>query len=105
MRFLSAVEGRLVDVQFKMTRYNMHVTLPMETCISTCFHGQKIEVHDAKLSSCEHHANHATTFRTHEEDHYVNKHVGRGGSWVCVCVSVEFMRHLASLNPLPSTPT
>ncbi len=47
-----------------------------------CFRRQKIKVHEAKWSSCEHHANNATTFRNHEEDQYVDKHVGQG---VCGC--------------------
>ena len=34
--------------------------------------------YDARTSSCERHANRATTFRNHAEDQYVNKHVGEG---------------------------
>lgn len=37
------------------------------------------------MSSCERHANHATTFRNHAEDQYVNKHVGEGVRG-CACV-------------------
>lgn len=58
--------------------------------------GRKSRQHDAKLSSCERYASHA---RNHEGERYVNKHVG---SWVCLCVSVEFVRHLASVNPRPA---
>lgn len=36
--------------------------------------------------------NHPATFRDREE-------LSRGASWVRLCFSVEFMRHLASLNP------
>lgn len=48
-----------------------------EARISRYFHRQQIKAYGAKLRSCEHHANHAATFRNHE-DHYVNKHVGQG---------------------------
>lgn len=53
------------------------------------------------MSSCERHANHATTFRNHAEAQYVNKHVGEG---VRGCVRVFLLNSWDIWHPWTPCP-